>query len=283
LAFLRAFIDDSAADTGDQRLFMAGYLHRADQWALFSEAWDNELRSWPSIEYFKMAEANNLRDQFARRKGWTEETRDAKVSLLAHIIRDFQPMSFEFSVPRDVFYSELTPVNPRGLSPHFTTCFHVVAGLAQYMANEGVTTPIDFIFDEQDGVDTDIALFFSHMKKDLPPEAQALIDGSPIFKSDKDKRYLPLQAADLLAWHLRREHEMNVKLPLAAMLRNSRGHLVSEVPNEVLRRWSEHHSKLPGINQLQSKNEWRAVKEEIKRLMDLGIDPSTIGKPPDDS
>jgi hypothetical protein len=281
LAFLRAFIDDSAGQTGDQRLFMAGYLHRAEDWAAFSEVWDRELRAWPAIKYFKMAEANNLRDQFDEAKGWTKELCAAKVYRLAEIVEAFAPLSFEFTVNRRVFYDELTSVSPRGLgNPYFSTCFHVISGVAQWVAESGTKTPIEFIFDEQDGVDSDMGLFFSYMKSKLPFEAQENVDGVPLFRSDKDPRFLPLQAADLLAWHLRREHEKGVKLPLTDMLVFKKGHLAGEIPDEVLRDWAEQQSKMPGISQLQSKEEWRGVKKEIKRLMDLGIDPSTIAYPP---
>src|SRR5207245_632978 len=160
-------------------------------------------------------------------------------------IRHFSPLSFQFSVGRDVYFRELKPVSPRGLgSPHFVGCFHVVSGLAGYAASQGVTTPIEFIFDEQEGVDDDINLFFSHMKKNIPRKARKLIDGVPVFKNDKDKRFLPLQAADMLAWHLRREHEDCVQpntLPMANSLRADQGHLVAEIGDDVLRRWAAHH------------------------------------------
>jgi hypothetical protein len=279
LAFLRAFIDDSATDVGDRRLFMAGYLHRADQWAEFSDVWDRELRSWPSIEYFKMSEAQNLKEQFDHKKGWTEEMRDAKVGMLAEIIQHFEAMSFELSIPRAIYYDELTPFSPRGLNPHFTSCFHVVAGLASYIANEGAKTTIDFIFDQQDGVDDDIMLFFSHMKKNLPQDVQYLIEGYPNFENDKDKRYLPLQAADLLAWHLRREHEDAIKLPLTEKLCN--GHLVAEITDDIIKKWREHHKSLPRIGQIQGKGQWHSLKREIRRLIAAGIDPATI-KPKED-
>jgi hypothetical protein len=57
LAMLQAFADDSAAQTGDRRLFLAGYLHRPDAWVRFSEVWHAELCSWPEIEFFKASEA----------------------------------------------------------------------------------------------------------------------------------------------------------------------------------------------------------------------------------
>jgi hypothetical protein len=280
LAFLRAFTDDSAAQSGDRRLFLAGYLHRADAWASFSDDWHAELSAWPSIEYFKASEANALNGQFDYKKDWDEAKRNAKLGNLAAIISHYRPLSFEFSINRQVFEDELKPVSPYGLGrPHFQMCFAVVAGIAQYAAQEGISTPIEFIFDEQQGVDTDIALFFSHLKQGLPIEAQNLIDGSPIFKSDRDKRYMPLQAADLLAWHLRSEHATGVTRPLTGNLLNKDGHLIQEIPDEMVRRWADHHSKLPGIPLLQSKGQWRDLKSEIKRLQDAGIDPSKITGP----
>lgn len=276
MALLRAFIDDSVAQEGDKRLFLAGYLHRGDRWAAFSEVWKAELEAWPSIAYFKAAEANSLRGQFDHKKGWTEGKRDAKIICLAGVIRAFRPFSFHFSLNRRVFEEELKPVSPRGFNPHFTACFAVVAGLSQYVAKEGITTPIEFVFDEQEGVASDIALFFSDLKKNLPEATQNLIYGMPIFKSDKDSLYLPLQAADLLAWHLRREHVLGISHPVADDLVNETGHLVGEIPDDMLRRWADHHGQLPGVPFLQSKTQWANAKSEIRRLIAAGIDPSKI-------
>ena len=279
MAFLRAFTDDSAAQTGDKRLFLAGYLHRADAWAAFSEDWDHELKAWPAIEYFKGKEANNLDGQFDHKQGWDQAMRDAKVSNLAAIISHYQPFSFAFSLNRKLFEDELKPVSPYGLGrPHVTLTFSVVSGLARYSAEQGITTPIEFIFDEQSGVDTDVAMFFSEMKKSLPVEAQNLIEGAPYFKSDRDKRFMPLQAADMLAWHIRREHETGVQLPLTRQLLNKDGHLVSDIPDDLIRKWADHHSKVPGIETVQTKPQWRTTTKEIKRLQDAGINPARITK-----
>jgi hypothetical protein len=280
LALLQAFTDDSAAQDGDRRLFLAGYLHRADAWAMFSDDWNMALRAAPSIEYFKAREANYLTEQFDYRKGWDEEKRSAKVANLAAIIGRYQPLSFEFSLNRQVFEDELKPASPYGFGrPHFQLCWSVVAGIAQYASQEGITTPIEFIFDEQEGVDSDIALFFAHLKKNLPIEAQGLIEGTPSFKSDRDKRYVSLQAADMLAWHLRREHESRASLPLTRTLLNKTGHLVQKIPDEIVRKWAVHHSELPGTPLLQTKRQWRTMKKEIQRLIRAGIDPSKITGP----
>ncbi|MCL4710686.1 MAG: DUF3800 domain-containing protein [Pseudorhodoplanes sp.] len=278
MAFLYAYIDDSASHVGDQRLFMAGYLNRAEQWALFSEAWDEELRAAPAIEYLKMAEAQNLRDQFT---GWTPGGRDEKLRGLARVIRHFQPFSFEFSVSRAQYSSIVKPASPRGLgNAHFVCCFGMVSSLARYADGAGVRMPIKFIFDQQDGVSTDIGLFFDRMTQSLPKSARKLISGSPTFEDDK--LVLPLQAADMLAWHVRREHEDCVPpdtLPMADLLRNDHGHLTSEIPESVMKSWADQFDKLPGVPLLQSKRDWRDFKKEMTRLISLGVDPSTTGHP----
>ena len=280
LAFLQAFIDDSAAQKGDRRLFLAGYLHSAETWAQFSDDWQTELNAWPSIEYFKAREANNLDGQFHHKKGWDEGIRDVKVGNFAAIISHYQPFSFEFSVNRQIFEDELKPVSPYGLGrPHFTMCFAVVAGITRYLAQQGISTSIEFIFDEQQGVDADIAMFFSEMKKSLPVEAQNLIEGSPVFKNDREKRYMALQAADLLAWNLRSEHETGDKVPLLRHLVNENVHLTQQIPDEIVRTWADHHSKQPGVSQVQSRSQWRTLKQEIKRLQEAGIDPAKISRP----
>jgi hypothetical protein len=273
LAFLRAFIDDSVAQQGDKRLFYAGYLHRADAWAEFSERWDWELRQWPAIEYFK-----GSGDQF---DGWDAPLREAKIAKMADIIQMLEPYSFHFSLNRKLFEEILKPVSPYGFGrPHFQACFAVMGGVARQAATMGITTPIEFIFDQQDGVDDDVRFFFSEMIAALQPEVRALISDVPRFKSDRDKQFMPLQAADMLAWHVRREHEYPEKpLPLIKKLCHPKGHLIGEIPNETILGWADHHRKEPGLPLVQSKANWDKTMREITRLRAAGIDPAKINRP----
>lgn len=276
---LQAFTDDSAAQAGDKRLFLAGYLHRADVWASFSKAWHEELKAWPAIEYLKASEAHHLSGQFHHSQ-WDEKMRDAKLAKLAAIIAHYQPISYEFSVNGRLFEDELKPVSPYGLGRlHFTMCFAVVSGVARFTAESPVRAPIQFVFDEQQGVDADVQMFFTEMMKALPDDIQSLVDGLPMFKSEKEYQYAPLQAADLLAWHLRREHETGEKLARTNGLISADGHLVQEIPDDVLRSWASHHATLPGVPLIQSKRQWKDFKIEHKRLTDAGIDPSKIKGP----
>lgn len=269
---LQAFSDDSASEIGDKRLFFAGYLNSAARWGLFAEAWDEELKVRPSIAYLKMAEAQNLRDQF---RGWSVLDKDRKLRSLVRVIHHFAPTSFEFSVSRKAYWDDVKPVAPRGIqAPHFVLTYHVMAGLSQYAASVRNRIPIDFIFDDQEGVQDDIELFFSYMKRQIPRKARKLIVNAPVFRSDRD--VLPLQAADMLAWHLRRERERNARpedLEMAQLLRSSSGHLVSEVPGDSLKNIGEFFSSLPAVSGLQSKPQWQNHKRLLRDLISRGYLP----------
>ena len=205
---------------------MAGYLNRANEWRLFDDAWAEELSAKPSIEYLKMAEANGLRGQFG---GWSAGARDEKLRGLTRVIRHFKPLSFEMSISREQFYRLVKLVSPRGLaSPHFQCTFGVISIVSRFAAEHRGNVPIDFIFDDQEGVSSDVALFFDEMIRSLPRRARRLINAKPTFRNDIE--VLPLQAADMLAWHLRREYETCLSpatLPMADLLRDERGHLMS--------------------------------------------------------
>src|SRR4051794_29919926 len=103
MVMLQAFVDDSASETGDRRLFLAGYLHNAEAWAMLSDAWERELKKPPSIAYFKMQEAESLdkKGQFA---GWSAAERDNKVFALAHIINHF-PLTIDTQLDIEVLSS----------------------------------------------------------------------------------------------------------------------------------------------------------------------------------
>jgi hypothetical protein len=271
LPYFQAYTDDTESEQGDQRLYLAGYLNREAAWTLFNLAWKEELATAPSIDYLKMSEANAFVGQF---HGWTVAARDEKLRGLTRIIRHFKPLSFEVSVSREKYYRDVKPVAPRGLAnPHFTCTLGVIFGVVRYVANNKDAMPIAFIFDEQTGVSDDLALFFDHMKLSLPSAARNLIKGSPIYGDDK--QYLPLQAADMLAWHLRRERDAGGplgSLPATNSLLGGSGHLVSEITESNIRVWSEGFGELPTA-EMQGPKQWRNLKGEIVRQLSLGYVP----------
>ena len=271
--FLQSVTDDSLAQTGDRRLFLAGYLNHARKWALFKDAWAEALKDPPAISYLKMVEAQNLRGEF---RGWSREKRDAKLTSMARVIRHFDPISYQVSVSTLEFSELVRPYAPYGLkTPYFPCIFLAVSTVAQMASKGGLQyrtdDSIDFIFDEQNGVSTDIDQTFNYMARNLPRRARKIINGRPIFRSDAT--YLPLQAADMLAWHVRREHEDGLPLFGQASAERIRGstHLTNEIGADTLARWGKEFRQIQGVSLLQTKTEWQKYRKEHRRLLDAGV------------
>jgi hypothetical protein len=71
-----------------------------------------------------------------------------------------------------------------------------------FLDREGIDEPVDFIFDEQHGQSDLVQQAYSRFIETAQPEVRKLLGNRPIHRSDMD--FLPIQAADLLAWNVRR-------------------------------------------------------------------------------
>ena len=263
---------DSASDIGDRRFFLCGYVNTVEKWRDFSATWQATLQASPPIEYFKMAEAQNLRDQF---KDWLPLDRDKKVLSLAKVVRRYQPLSFECSVSREEYEKLLKPAAPYDLQgPYFGCFFGVITGLAQFLHAHGGRVPVDFIFDEQGGLGNDAALAYQWIKDGFKEGWADLLGASPIFRDDK--LMLPLQAADMLAWHVRRDREgvdpPNSR-PAMDFLRTSGMHILRDVDAATLASLARKMRLVPGVSRTQSRGSWRKVRKEMRKQIAAGLGP----------
>lgn len=212
LVVLQAYIDESVSQSGDEMFYMAGYINSAEQWAKFSDDWDAELRAAPSIDYLHMVEATNLRGQF---RGWDPADRDRKVCRLAKLIRGYRPWSVEVSVSGKEYREIMKPVSPHLFGGPYFACFYATISVVEkYHRSMGLDVPVDFIFDENGRMGDDTVMM-RRWVMDSAPELRRILASSPIFRDDK--KVVPLQAADMLAWHLRREDEKGDEEPRAAL------------------------------------------------------------------
>jgi hypothetical protein len=276
LVMLQAYIDDSASDHGDQRLFLAGYINTADRWIRFSDAWAEELRQTPSIGYLKMSEANGFGGEF---RGWDKTDRDEKIKGLARVIRHFEPRSIHASVSRSEFMATVAPVAPHGFGTPYSLCFQaMMLPLAIRQSKERFKVSIDFIFDNQEGLGTQAAFFYGKIRETQPKHIREVMCASPIFRDEKD--VLPLQAADMLAWHIRRRHETDPMLfQVPDFLSHDGLHIAVDIQNEQLRHIAEGFSKVLGVPKLKAKSAWKRTFREIERLESEGIDTSKMKRP----
>lgn len=96
--------------------------------------------------------------------------------------------------------------------PYFSCVWGIIRTAADYHlhlspdipARTIPVPPPEFVFDEQGGLGTDAVLWYQWFKQGQEPAVAAMMGDQPIFGDDK---MVTLQAADMLAWYLRRRHE----------------------------------------------------------------------------
>lgn len=211
-----------------------------------------------------------MRGQFT---GWSRPDRDAKIERLFQIIQASNLLSFEISLSQKTYNKIVKPHAPRGLgNAHFCCIFGIVSSVSRYLSTQDLGITVDFYFDNQDGVQEDFDLFFEYMKKDIPHSARKLIRKKPEFLDDKIA--LPLQACDMLAWHIRREHEIGQsKFSLADKLANPHLHISSEISDEILSKWGRAFEQTPNVKLVQSKSQWQKMRKITRDALSAGYIP----------
>jgi hypothetical protein len=251
MVMFKAYFDDSYGDEESKTLLLAGCVQKYSAWANFSLGWEAGLAACPSIRYFHMREARKLEGEFA---GWKATDRDEKIRRLAEIAASYKPWTIIAWISRAQHAAILKPISPFMLrQPYLALFYTVILKLAEWHHEDGVTLPVDYVFDEQGVIGVEAAIWYEHIKAWQKPEIAELMGSTPKFENDK--LVLPLQAADMLAWHLRREKdhpgEDSSEWPTAPVI----GLLHAEVhlTKDFLIDTAEKMKKVPGVEFARAK------------------------------
>jgi hypothetical protein len=192
---LQAFVD--ASGKGDpSALVVAGYVARADEWSKFSDAWKAK-RDEAGLRRFKMTEMQH-RVEIAAYFYRTIEEHD----ILAAISCVFDTAGLVRFI--DEFISDSPRLDGRALrNPYLYASRQIIENLALGQEKMGLHEPIDFIFDDE-GEKARLAPHWDWFRDSLKPEARRLVRNKPIYRNDEE--FMPLQAADLWAWWVRKWH-----------------------------------------------------------------------------
>lgn len=187
----QAYVDDSMAQ--DQVLALAGYIAPVERWRSFSDEWRRLLDMRPPWPYFKMSEVATTEDELRwERAGWFYRAIEEHAQAFVAVVVEIDALR---RVVRELGL-------PESLENPYVTAFRAIADFtAQYQHELGITEPIDFIFDEH-GQSEQVRHGFEVFRATQSPEMKERLGRTPRFERDTD--LLPLQAADLLAWHVRR-------------------------------------------------------------------------------
>ncbi len=212
LMVLQAWFDDSGK--GQEPIYLlAGYVGKKTMWEAFADDWQAELDAKPRLPYLHVNESQLFR-------GYTRDERIARLLRFVAIIRKHQPVGITYILKhaeyREFFniieqHPTITPAERRMLKNPYYHSFTVILKLmlkaqAQKREQSGVRELIEVLFDNdmdrRQRLRLGFASFVNTVKKENPDYLDLLINKDAEFRDDEV--FLPLQASDLLAWHLRR-------------------------------------------------------------------------------
>lgn len=198
---LETYSDDSGS--GDPPVYLlAGFVARAEQWGELSERWVEALRGPPKLDYFKMKEAAALEYQF---KGWRERDRDHRLEKLVGIIKDHVLVAVSVAVYHRDYSEVISDKLSKETDAPYWLIYHAIMELVyRWEIASHIREKVNFIFDEQFKQSDMVQASWSTYYDQSPPEFKELFGERPVHKSDIDT--WPLQAADMLAWHIRRDY-----------------------------------------------------------------------------
>jgi hypothetical protein len=209
IVVLKCFVDDSGSDEKADGIFvLAGYVMSEARWEDFAERWDAVLKRAPAIEYCHMAEIEELDKGPFKDIRW--DFRELKVKALSTVIRDCCPVAVESRMYWKDYQSYMKgKVDPRLDNPYAVLFFKILASIAQIQIDSNKLAdfgflPVEFVFDDQGEAGLQCLKWWQQLKEKVAEPHRTIIANSPQFKDDRALN--PLQAADMLAWHIRRGH-----------------------------------------------------------------------------
>lgn len=219
IAMLKCYMDDSGSDEQPSGVFiLAGYVMEELRWEDFAEKWDAQLKRDPPIDYFRMADAESGGGEF---EGIDSPFRKMKVRDLALVIQSCYPTPLAVRLRWDQ-YNDIVKGNvPKEFeNPYAILFFQTMRGNCELQIKfnnlygslpmpPGVEIglkPVEFIFDEQGAITEAQCLdWYFKLRDKLPEPHRTMVGNTPRFLDDR--KINPLQAADMLAWHLRRDFQ----------------------------------------------------------------------------
>ncbi len=260
-----AFCDGSKGTEPGKILLLSALVHTVPAWEKFSNDWETTLKAKPSIKHFHMREGRQLAGNF---KGWKTIDRDLKIISLAEVILRHEPHLISCWLSTEDYNATIRQVAPSDLRHVFSLVFQAILHtVAEYQLQRRITIPADFVFDEEGDIGNEALIWYPAIKGSAPPQVRALMGATPVFRNDEE--VLPLQAADLVAWHKRRKKEIpGLDSETAASQRvDELPGGEREIPKDALIEMASKMSKVPNVDLFR---DGPSVYKKLKRVYRTG-------------
>lgn len=209
------FYGDESGSHGKGNYVISGYVAHKDTWDEFSKMWNAACHAATPrrIEYLKMSEWQH-RDpskhsgQFL---GWTDADAEEKIHRVLAVLGAYLDGGhigeFTSSISWDIYNRCIDGACKQVFSnPYYFNLMQITKRAAQFakLKEPEFDGKIHFVFDEGNSAQAQAPMNFKYMKTFAADNLGAIM-GSIAFASDKDEP--ALQAADVIAWHHRRNFE----------------------------------------------------------------------------
>lgn len=198
---LQAYIDDS--DREGEHSVLAGFIASAESWARFTRDWEELLPSHGTL-------ARNGVYHFKMNEMVANAERSERISAFENVIYEHAQAEFSWSlnisdceavVSRILVNGQVPSLRPKLTSFHFLF-FAMMEQFSTYLTQSGQTAiqgEVDLFFDEQSEKRSIIQNWYDYT--DAHSYIRNAFVSLPRFEDDQE--FLPLQAADYLAWSVR--------------------------------------------------------------------------------
>jgi uncharacterized protein YbaR (Trm112 family) len=189
MLMLQAWVDESGNESGDAYV-LGGFVSTAVAWESFSDEWFPLLYKGKP---FHMHEASR----------WHRSRRRERIERYIRCVERYAKYRVECSIPMPAYDSEIRGKVPKLIdNPYFFGFHNIIAGLLHGAYAQGYRQTLDIFFDEQVIFGPRAKRWYPIVRDIVPDHLRPLLPPEPIFR--RDDEFLPLQAADLLAWNCRK-------------------------------------------------------------------------------
>jgi hypothetical protein len=197
---LKGFVDDSGSSDGN--IFtLAGFLSTAKLWEEFSDEWHDICNREPKTPNFKMTKAMRLKEY-----RYTQTQRDTRIQELTALTTRKAMYRIGAVVARPNYERIVKgQIPPEIDSIYFVLFFTVILAAFRLMDIEKLEGTVDFVFDNQGKtIEAECIRWYQWIKShpQFSSNVKRRFGSTPIFRDDDV--VLPLKAADMCAWHIRR-------------------------------------------------------------------------------
>jgi hypothetical protein len=215
LAVFVAYSDETEVFGPEDNFLMGGFVSNETDWPWVAKAWQERvLDGTPNIPYLHMREIKN--EKWRNEHRITLRESEIRISEAAEVVGAFGNIAaIVSSVRRSDFNAVFNRKNrkkrhiPIGLNEPDYLCFVAYAAfmLGQVHRKWPEATKVNFVVSLKHGVSNHIKEFKEAMRDQLDEDLRNLL--GDVFPASMDTM-LPLQAADVLMWHIQRCFSMGM-------------------------------------------------------------------------